>query len=276
MDYYRTLGVSKNASQDEIKKAYRKLAMQTHPDRNNGDDSRFKQINEAYDVLKDPQKRNDYDNPQMRFDSQNMNFNQGFGDFQDVFSQMFSQNRRRPPRPKNDDITAFANLNLEEVYHGKNLIIAYKLSSGQQATVDITIPAGAKDGDTVKYDGLGDDRDKRFPRGDLYVKIRVARSKMWRRDGNDLHTTRDVSAFDLILGGELYLKTPEGKHVKIMVPQGAASGTVMSVKGYGIPDVRTGTRGNIFLKLNAHIPKIKDKTILAKLKEIKNEIDPIP
>ena len=99
---------------------------------------------------------------------------------------------------------------------------------------------------------------------------------MWRRDGNDLHTTRDVSAFDLILGGELYLKTPEGKHVKIMVPQGAASGTVMSVKGYGIPDVRTGQRGNIFLKLNVHIPKIKDKTILAKLKEIKNEIDPIP
>jgi len=271
MNYYKTLGVPKNASQDDIKKAYRKLAMQTHPDRNNGDDTKFKKINEAYDTLKDPNKRSMYDTPQPNLNSNNFNQQQ---DFQDIFSQMF--NRGRAPRqPRNDDITAFANLNLSEVFTGKNVIIAYKLSSGEQATVDIAIPAGATDGDTVKYEGLGDNRDRRFPRGDLYVKIKIQKSRYWTRDGNDLHTSRSVSAFDLILGGELDIRTPESKSVRITVPEGTASGVVMSIKGYGIPDVRTTKRGNIYIKLNCVIPKIKDQTILNKIKDIKNEIDSI-
>ena len=149
MDYYSTLGVSKNASDKELKQAYKKASMQHHPDRG-GDENKFKEINEAYSTLKDPQKRQQYDNPQPQFNSQNMG---GMGGFEDLFAQF---GFRQQQQQRNPDITIVADITLEECISGKQLLATYRLRNGKEETVDITIPPGANDGNMVRYQGLGE------------------------------------------------------------------------------------------------------------------------
>lgn len=270
MDYYSILGVSKTANQDEIKKAYRKLAMQSHPDRNGGDDTKFKKINEAYDTLKDPNKRQQYDNPQPRFDTSS--FNQNFGNFDDIFSQMFRSDVRRPRRPMNADITIGADIYLKDVFTGKSLIVNYRLASGKQETVTIEIPPGAKHGDAVRYEGLGDDANPRMPRGNLIVKMRERKDAEWARDGNNIIKNQQVNMFDLLTGCVIIVKTPENRNVRISIPKGTQPGKILSVSEYGIPDLRTGRRGNLFVRIEAHIPTVNRQDLIDKIVELRNEI----
>ena len=177
MDYYSTLGVSKNASPEELKKAYKKLSMQHHPDRTGGDDSRFKQINEAYSTLKDPQKRNEYDNPQPQY-------SQGFGPggfqgvnpgaFQDIFSQFgvnFGNMQGRQVR--NKDVKITYTIEFTELFTGKAVNIQYNLPSGRKGNLDAAIPPGVKGGDIVRFAGYGDDSIPHLERGDLLVHVSV-------------------------------------------------------------------------------------------------------
>lgn len=291
MDYYSTLGVSKNASDKELKQAYKKASMQHHPDRG-GDEAKFKQINEAYSTLKDPQKRGMYDH-QQNGGGQGFNFNQqqrgGFEEamrqanaqygggnpfagtpFQDIFGNQ--QHPRQSRTPRNRDITLEAKIELGDVLTGKNLIIQYALSNGKLETVNVEVPAGARENDTIKYQGLGDNGDPRFPRGDLHIKIRIYKHRSWARDGDNLIAKMGTNLFDFLTGGVIIVKTLDNKEIKVSIPQGTHPGQVFNIPGYGIPNLRTGKRGNVYITINANIPKITDTHLLDKITQLKNEL----
>ena len=160
MNYYSVLGVPKNASDKDIKTAFRRLAKEHHPDRTGGDDTRFKQINEAYDTLKDPDKRSMYDNPQRQnsynFNSQNVN---------DIFSSFFGNMQQRQRR--NANIGLSVKVSLEDIAAGKNVVGRYALNSGKEEIATIRVPKGIESGTTMRFQGLGDDSISQAPRGDL-------------------------------------------------------------------------------------------------------------
>ena len=268
MDYYSVLGINKNASQEEVRKAYKKKSMQHHPDRG-GDEEEFKRVNEAYQTLGDEQKRRMYDNPQPRYNSSHFAHANGF---EDVFAQFFGGRQRGGPRPqiKNPDVNIIADITIEELFTGKNLFLTYSLQNGQQQRIEINIPKGIEDGQMIRYTGLGDDSIKDLPRGDLFVKIRVRNTKHWRRDGINLHTEKDLNIFDLMIGTEVEIDTPEDKSLVLKIPSGTQPGTTFSIHGYGIPDMKRGKRGVIYVKIKGTVPKITDATILKELEKIKN------
>lgn len=264
MDYYSILGIDKNASADEIKSAYRKLAKEHHPDRTGGDDARFKQINEAYDILKDPVKKQQYDNPQQsrqyNYSSQNMN---------DIFEAFFGG--RRVMR-KNADIGISVKIELEDVLSGKDMIGRYKLHSGKDEVATIKIPPGVETGMTMRYPGLGDDSIASAPRGDLLVKIVVNAHRTFLRDRLHLRTKCVINVIDLILGTEVVVEKLGGGPLTVRIPKGTNPGTVLSIPGYGLPEMNTGRAGNLYLEIRGITPKIDDQSILEKVKNIHDEI----
>lgn len=270
MDYYSTLGVNKGANKDDIKKAYRKMANKHHPDKG-GDASEFQKIQKAYSVLSDDAKRAQYDNPtQFNFNSQNFGAGE-FSGFEDIFDTMFTNRRRRQPR--NRDITIGVKITLEEAFSGKNIIGSYRLGNGREESVSIEIPAGAKHGDTIQYAGLGDSSIPNVPRGNLNVRIQVNKHPKWIRDGDNLYLVEYVNVFDLLTGTVIFVNSIDGRKLSVSIPQGTAPGNKFSIKGYGMPNVNTGVRGNAFLQVEARIPKISNDIILGKLREIKDEIN---
>ena len=277
MDYYSTLGVSKNASPEEIKKAYRKLAMKYHPDRNGGDDTKFKQINEAYDTLSNTDKRSQYDNPQPQFNNNARGFNTGSfnnGAFEDLFRQYASGfGGQQTRQPRNRDVNIECRLTFAEVFTGKAINIQYRLPSGRVEVLDASIPPGVKQNDSVRFAGMGDDSYPQFQRGNLIVNVKIQPNPKWTRDNDNIITTHSVSVFDLMLGTAIEISTPVGRHFSLTIPKGTKPGTVFSISGQGIPNVNTRRPGNAHIKVESVIPKIQDETILQKIKEIKDEID---
>tara|TARA_B110000305_G_scaffold49579_1_gene53439 strand:+ start:7520 stop:8389 length:870 start_codon:yes stop_codon:yes gene_type:complete len=285
MDYYSLLGINKSASQEELKKAYKKSSMQHHPDRG-GDEEKFKEINEAYATLKDPQKRAGYDrfgtsDPQQQqqqggfqYQHNGNNINPNDPGFQDVFNQMFGNGHpfggRRPQPMKNEDIHLSIDLGLDEVFSGKTIRVSYNLNVGGQQTHEITIPPGIHE--VIRYQGLGNNSINNIPRGDLYAKIRIRNSSNWQRDGLNLHTVVPISVFDLLLGTEVTIKTPEGKNLSVKVPRGSQPSVVFSIHGYGIPDPRAGRRGIIFVNLKTKIPKIEDPELIERITTLKKDL----
>jgi curved DNA-binding protein len=266
MDYYSILGVNRNATPEQIKAAYRKLAMQHHPDRG-GDHNKFAQINSAYEVLSNSDKKNAYDNPQPQgFNFNSSHFNQG-----NPFSDMFNTHMRHTPR--NRDITLAANIDLKDVITGKSLILQYQLSKGQLETVTVDIPKGARHGDTIRYQGLGDDADRRFPRGDLHIKVRIGKTKNWDIDNNNLITKKSINVFDFVLGCVIIIETLDNRNLELKIPKGTKPGTVFNISGYGVPDINTGRIGNLYVGIEAIVPKINDAVLLNKIEQLKNEIN---
>ena len=270
MDYYNTLGVNRNASPEEIKKAYRKQAMANHPDRTGGDGAKFKEIQEAYSVLSDTNKRDSYDHPH-----QANPFGQGGGHnpFQGTpFDNMFGQGFGQQQTPRNRDINVQADIELIDVLKGKNLIIQYQLATGKIETVTVDVPVGAKHGDTIQYSGLGDNGHPRYPRGNLLVRIKIKKEKRWDRDEDNLFAKKVVNIFDLLTGCVIIITTLDNKQLELKVPQGTKSGTKFSIPGYGLPNLQTGRRGIMFVTIDAEMPKITDNAILDKIQQLKNEI----
>jgi curved DNA-binding protein len=268
MDYYSILGVNRNATPEQIKAAYRKLAMKHHPDRG-GDHTTFAQINSAYEVLSNSDKKSAYDNPQPNFNNRQQYNPFGGTPFDHIFGQGFAQQRQTP---RNRDITVQANIDLIDVLMGKNLIIQYHLSSGRIETVTVDVPPGARHGDTIQYQGLGDEGHPRYPRGNLQVRIKVNKTKNWDRDQDNLFTKKVVNIFDLLLGCVIIITTLDNKQLELKIPQGTKPGIKFSVPGYGLPNMQTGKRGIMFITIDAEMPKITNEAILDKIQQLKNEI----
>jgi curved DNA-binding protein len=264
MDYYSILGVNKNASQEDIRKAYKKQCMKHHPDRG-GSEEQIKKVNEAYNTLKDPRSRAEYDNPQRQF---NFNTgNMGGNPFGDIFGQMHRRQRR------NQDVTINIKLDLLDVLYGKELTARYQLPSGKIKEANIDIPPGIEDGVGIRFRGLGDDTIPNTHNGDLIVRVRIQEPINWKRSGNDLRTKITVSIFDCMLGGTTEITTLEGKRLKLNIPKGTQPNAIFSIPNHGIPNVQNGIRGNIFVELKTIIPKIENDEILKDLEKIKNALN---
>ncbi len=208
MDHYQTLGVAKNATPDEIKKSYRRLASKHHPDKG-GDTATFQKIEEAYRILSDPQQRQQYDNPmpqgnpfagfQQAPGGFNFNFN---GDINDLFGQMFQQHHQRHPNQPHAYRTSIS-ISLEQSYSGGSQPLKLQTPNGLHA-VNIEIPKGVTDGGQMRYDNL-------IPNASLIVEFRVAPHLKFDRKGVDLYCNQQVSVLDLIVGSSFEFKTISGK-----------------------------------------------------------------
>ncbi len=266
-DYYNILGVSKSASQDEIKKAYRKLASKHHPDKG-GDTAKFQEIQTAYETLSNPQKRADYDNPpqpQFRFNTGNM------GGFEDIFSQFGfgPMGRQQQVRRRNQSITIQVRMTLREVYEGKDVIGSIRLPSGREQALQIKIPKGVQQGDQIKYQGLGDDSIAGLPKGDLIAQIIEIPDAVFKRNGDDLYIEKTISAFDAMIGTVLLVDTIADSKLEISVPAGIQSGQMIICRGHGLPQSQRTGRGSMYVKINVKTPNITeegDKFIIEKLR----------
>tara|TARA_A100001035_G_C27651423_1_gene439409 strand:+ start:21 stop:860 length:840 start_codon:yes stop_codon:yes gene_type:complete len=279
MDYYKTLGVNRNASQDEIKKAFKKQAMKHHPDKG-GDANTFQQINEAYETLGNTNKKQQYDmfgttgnqNPR----TQTWEFGGDFpNDIGDIFNDFFGGNRspfQRRQFRKNRDIIIQADIELEDVLKGKELIATYRLTNGKEQSVNLTLPKGVDNSTTIKFPGLGDDYHSNAPRGDLLVRVRVKQHPIWNRDGANLHTVQKVNVLDLITGTKTNIQTLEKRKLAISIPKGTQPGTVLSITEQGLP-TRGNRRGNLYITIQGDVPNINDPKILEQVQRMKNEIN---
>lgn len=241
-DHYATLGVAKTATQDEIKRAFRKLASQHHPDKG-GDTAQFQKIQAAYDTLGDAEKRAAYDNP-----PQHQSFNFGPGaQFNDIFSQMFGGGFggfNQNPRRGHVRVTLW--ITLQDVATGGNRTVSLGTASGTN-TVEISIPQGINDEDNVQYAGIG-------PGGsDLVVTFRIKPDARWQRNGLHLLQEQKVSVWDLITGGTVQTTDILGNQLQITVPAGTQPGTMLRARNRGIRD-RDGNQGDMLLKMLAVLP----------------------
>jgi len=282
MDYYELLGVSRNASEKEIKTAFRKLAAKHHPDKG-GDHKKFTELNEAYQVLTDPEKKSMYDqfgtaDPQQAgYQQQGFDFHGG--GFQDIFEQFFGGGGSpfsnspfggtRPNQTVNKSVRSRVPLSEEEIYNGKKLTMNIPLPSGERKMVEITIPAGIDYGQTMRLTGLGDNSIRNYPPGDLLLTIDLVGAKMFKREGADLYTSYDVSVFDLILGTEVVIQHFNERKVKLTIPAGTQPGTVFSMRELGMPYVNRGHKGNLYVTIKGIVPKNLDNEKINLVRQLK-------
>jgi len=278
MDYYSTLGLKRGASQEDIKKAYRSLAMKHHPDRG-GDEKQFKQIEEAYRTLSDPQKKEMFDMGMDPNNPQHGGFNQGpfefhFGtnNMNDFFGNFgFGGFGSRPMR-RNMTYSIGVELTLEEVLTGKDITAEVGTANGRKRIVNISIPSGVESGQQIRYQGMGDDAISGLPPGDLIVNISVARHPRFHRDKDNLIYEHRISAWDAMLGTNVNLDTIDNRTINVGIPAGTQPDTVLSCKGEGMPNMRNRSRGNLLIKIKVDIPRNLSNEIISKVKEIKDGI----
>ena len=259
-DYYQILGVDKNASQDDIKRAYRKLASQHHPDRG-GDTAKFQEIQGAYDTLSDPDKRSEYDNPRPQYG----NFpGGGFPqEFADIFSQFnfnggnpfFGAGFRQPQQQRNQNLNIQTQITLEEAFNGKDMIANLQLPSGRDQVLEVKIPAGIQDGTTLRLAGMGDDRILSAPKGDIHLTVHVQQRRTFIRQGDDLVRTVEINCIDAMLGKTVEVTTIDNKVLEIKIPPGTQPGQTLSAPGYGMPNVKDSRyRGRMLIPVSIKIP----------------------
>lgn len=278
MDYYSTLGINRNASQEEIKKAYRKMAMQHHPDRG-GDEKKFKQISEAYEILSDPQKKQMFDmgvDPKRQQQSggfhQNgpFEFHFGSGNFEDIFNN-FGFGGFRNHVQRNKTISLVVDLTLEDILKGKDLDAEVIIPNGKKKIISISIPSGIEEGQQIRYQGMGDSSIPNIPAGDLIVNIRVIPHRLYKREGDNIVIEKTVSAWEAMLGSTIDIETLDHKKLEISVPAGCQPDTVLSCKGEGLPNMRNRQRGHLLVRIKVKIPKIIDNSQIDLINTLKKK-----
>ncbi|MGQ9518452.1 MAG: DnaJ C-terminal domain-containing protein, partial [Anaerolineae bacterium] len=284
------LGVDRGASQEEIKKAYRRLARTYHPDVNPGDkeaEQRFKEINEAYEVLSDPEKRAKYDQlgahwqqwqqagrsaadfdwsqwfagapggVRVEFRDLSDLFGQGFGSsgFSDFFEAIFGGMGRTRTTSRGQDVEHEVEITLEEAYRGTTRVLQV---DGRR--LEVKIPAGVKTGSRVRIAGEGAPGFGGGPRGDLFLKVKVLPHPAFARKGDDLYCEVDVDLYTALLGGEVRVPTLEGQ-VALRIPPETQAGRTFRLKGLGMPSLQNPShKGDLYVKVRVKLPeKLSDR-----------------
>ncbi len=290
-DYYKTLGVSRTATPEEIKKAYRKLARKHHPDAG-GDEAKFKEINEAYEVLSDEKKRQLYDEygtaneNQIPFGGSGFGGSGfgGFGSWADILEALrngggsgwnvsvngqdmggnpfgggsgFGGFGGYHPRPtKGEDASVDLHVSFDEAFHGTEKHVTVRMpGKTERETLTVKIPAGAVDGGRVRFKGRGRAGLNGGEAGDLLVVTRIDPHPYYTREGADVVVDLPVDFAEAALGAAIVVPAPDGTKVRVKVPAGTQDGTVLTVRGKGAPDVKAGGIGDLKIKVAVRVPK---------------------
>jgi curved DNA-binding protein len=305
MDYYKILGVNKTATQEEIKKAYRKLAQKYHPDKAKGDkkeaEEQFKKISEAYAVLSNPEKRKEYETYgsqafKAKFSQEDIFRGFDFSDIFDlglsegIFSRIFGGLGRGGPSPrggrtrvfqfgpdvfktgaaqpaKGADLQVEVPISLHEMAFGTEKLISFS-RNGQVERVTVKIPAGTLPGKRLRVAEKGRPSPFGGPPGDLYVRLKEVEHPVFKREGSDLYVDRHIKFSESALGTKVTVPTLDGKTMSLKVPPGTASHTKMRLKNYGLPHANSKGRGDQFVRIIVDIPGSltkKQKTLLEEL-----------
>ena len=267
MDYYQTLGVAKNATPDEIKKSYRKLASQHHPDKG-GDTAMFQKVEEAYRILSDPQKRQEYDNPKPQFNHGQNPFGFHFTtenfDINDLFGQMFRQHNQQHQQPRQQVFRTSVNITLEQAYNGGEHHMQLQLPT-MNKMVKIDIPKGISNGGQVKVDNI-------IEGASLVVEFRIAKHLKYDRSGNDLVSSHMVSVLDLITGGSFEFTTINGQTLEVTIKPKTQPYMQLKIIGKGMPVFGSHNYyGDQIILLKPFIPDIIDKSIIDSILQAKNK-----
>ncbi|MEE1160115.1 MAG: DnaJ C-terminal domain-containing protein [Atopobiaceae bacterium] len=275
--YYDVLGVKRDATQDEIKRAFRKLAAKYHPDAG-GDEDKFKEVSEAYNTLSEPDKRKQYDQMLMfgggapgsgfgggRGYSTNVDvdwsqiFNNvrsgegAFGgfDFSSIFGGGAGQRSSR-----GEDLNVSIEIPFEDAFNGTTRRVTYRIpSTGETQTITVKIPAGAVDGGKLRHRGYGEYGQNGGERGDLVITTRVLDGPVFRRDGADVRMDLPISIYEAALGASIEVPTPKGKKVRLKVPAGTQDGKTFRFRDEGAPDVRRkGSNGALYITIRVVVP----------------------
>jgi curved DNA-binding protein len=268
MSHYNTLGITKSATPDEIKKAYRKMASKHHPDKG-GSKEKFQEIEEAYRTLSDPQKRAQYDaggsNPGFQWhhhgDPSDLDLNTIFSQFgfgpgspfhgQDPFAQF--RHRQQPRR--NKDIRIQLSVSLAETITQTSKTVSVQTTNGERQTVEVAIPRGITANNQIKYAGLGDNLFETLPRGDLYVEVFVIPDNNFKQAGVDLHTTFTVNCLEAIVGTEYEITTLDQRKFLLTIPAGTQPNTKFRIAGQGLYHLNSEARGDLYAEMLVSIPK---------------------
>lgn len=302
-DYYKTLGVDKNATQDEIKKAFRKLAKKYHPDANPDNkaaEEKFKDINEANEVLSDAEKRKKYDNFGSDYDSQgntdfdpsqygfgnnvryerrtgtdadhsdffNMFFGNGGFDLNNMFNRGGSGGGSYQSVHDGENVESVIEITLEEGFHGAEKKISLRGSGGDK-TLTFTVPKGVKDGEKIRLKGQGNPGFNGGKSGDLYLVVRFKNGGRFSIEGKDLTFILDLLPWEAALGAEMTVETIDGK-ITLKVPPGVQTDSKLRAAGKGYID-RRGSRGDLYIKMRIVNPAViskESKALYEKLKEV--------
>lgn len=294
IDYYKVLGVSKKATEKEIKAAYRKLARKYHPDLNPNNkeaEKKFKQLNEANEVLSDPEKRKKYDEfgkdwkhadefkkareqqkqQQAQYGGGSQSGYQEYsGDFSDFFESMFGAGggrRGRQAKFRGQDLNAELQLNLKDVYTSQKHTLTV---NGKN--IRLTFPAGIENGQVIKVSGYGAQGVNGGPNGDLYITFSIKNNTKFKREGKNLYTTADLDLYTALLGGDVTIDTFDGK-VKLKVAPGTQSGTKVKLKGKGFPVYKKENEyGDLYVTYQVELPTNlteKEKELFTELKKLR-------
>lgn len=282
-DYYRILGVDKSASPEQIKKAYRKLALKYHPDHNEGDKSaeaKFKDLNEAYAVLRDPEKKQQYDmfgaeGFQNRFSQEDIfrdfdlgsifrefGFGRGGGS-QGGYSRIFGNGfgsrgfdgfQNRTSGVKGQNLIYELPMTLEELGETTSKTITYQIG-GRQEQVSVKVPAGIKEGQKLRLQGKGQPGSNGGPPGDLFIQIKELPHPVFRREDADLYLKKKIRFSEAVLGAEIEVPTLDKKVLKLKIPPGTQDNSKFRLKNFGLPRYNGSDKGNAYVEITIDIPK---------------------
>ena len=278
---YETLGVPKGASEEEIKRAYRKLASQHHPDKG-GDTGKFQEIQSAYETLSDPQKRAQHDNPNPFHGFQqgsphgsHFEFQFGGGGPEDIFAHFFNQGgfghnpfqRQHQPR-RNKDLRVQMSISLASTLEAQKKTISVQTTKGDRYNVDVEIPRGINNGTTIKYTQMGDNMFDTLTRGDLYVIINVENDNRFELHGINLVSNLEIDSIDAMLGAEKSVTGIDGREYMIKIPQGCQYNTKFGLQGQGLYQMNSNHRGDLIVNVTIKTPSL-DEQQLNMLRNIK-------